>query len=130
MKKFSREQILLLHEKIVVNSGGSAGTRDDNLLLSAINSPYQTFGGEDLYPTLIEKAVRLGYNLISNHPFIDGNKRIGLHALLVYLDIHGINLEYNDDDLINLIFGVASGLTSYEEFLNWVKAHITISAGI
>ena len=130
MKKFSREQILLLHEKIVVISGGSAGIRDENLLLSAINSPYQTFDGEDLYPTLIEKAVRLGYNLISNHPFIDGNKRIGLHALLVYLDIHGINLEYNDDDLINLIFGVASGLTSYEEFLNWVKAHITISMGI
>ena len=124
MKRFSREQILLLHEKIIAFSGGSTGVRDENLLLSAINSPYQTFGGEDLYPSLIEKAVRLGYNLIANHPFIDGNKRIGVHAFCVYLDIHGVKLEYNDEDLIKLIFKIASGLTSYEELLEWVKSHI------
>ena len=124
MKRFSREQILLLHEKIIAFSGGSTGVRDENLLLSAINSPYQTFGGEDLYPSLIEKAVRLGYNLIANHPFIDGNKRIGVHAFFVYLDIHGVKLEYNDKDLIKLIFKIASGLTSYEELLEWVKRHI------
>ena len=82
MKRFSREQILPLHEKIISISGGSKGFRDENLLLSAINSPYQTFGGEKLYPSLIEKAVRLRYNLISNHPFIDSNKRIGVHAFL------------------------------------------------
>lgn len=124
MKRFSRGQILLLHEKIIAFSGGSTGVRDENLLLSAINSPYQTFGGEDLYPSLIEKAVRLGYNLIANHPFIDGNKRIGVHAFFVYLDIHGVKLEYNDKDLIKLIFKIASGLTSYEELLEWVKRHI------
>ena len=120
MKRFSREQILLLHDKIISISGGSKGVRDENLLLSAINSPYQTFGGKELYSSLIEKAVRLGYNLISNHPFIDGNKRIGVHAFFVYLDIHGVNLEYDDEDLIKLIFQVASGLT----LLEWVKRHV------
>ncbi|MBR2207773.1 MAG: type II toxin-antitoxin system death-on-curing family toxin [Synergistaceae bacterium] len=124
MKRFSRKQILLLHEKIISISGGSKGVRDENLLLSAIISPYQTFGGKELYPSLIEKAVRLGYNLISNHPFIDGNKRIGVHAFLVYLDIHDVKLEYDDEDLIKLIFQVASGLTSYEELLEWVKRHV------
>ena len=124
MKRVSREQILLLHEKIISISGDSKGVRDENLLLSAINSPYQTFGSEDLYPSLIEKAVRLGYNLISNHPFIDGNKRIGVHAFFAYLDIHGVKLKYDDEDLIKLIFKVASGLMSYEEFLEWVKRHV------
>lgn len=80
MRVLSKRQILLLHSALISESGGSDGIRDDGLLDSALNTPFQTFAGQDLYPTVLEKAARLGFGLIRNHPFIDGNKRIGTHA--------------------------------------------------
>ena len=90
MKRLTKEQILLLHSALTAQSGGSAEIRDDGLLESAINAPFQTFDGQELYPSLLEKATRLGYGLIKNHPFVDGNKRIGTHAMLVFLAINHI----------------------------------------
>ena len=124
MKVLSKRQILMLHSVLVARSGGMDGLRDEGLLESAINTPLQTFGGQELYPTVLEKAARLGYGLIHNHPFMDGNKRIGTHAMLVFLDINNITLSYEDDDLIAAILRVASGDMDDGELLEWLKAHI------
>ena len=88
----TKQQILLLHSQLIRQSGGSDGIRDEGMLDSAINQPFQTFDGIELYPSIVDKAIRLEYGLITNHPFIDGNKRIGTHALLVMLDINGLAL--------------------------------------
>lgn len=114
----------MLHSMLVAQSGGMDGLRDEGLLESAINTPLQAFGGQELYPTVLEKAARLGYGLIHNHPFLDGNKRIGTHAMLVFLDINNITLSYEDDDLIAAILRVASGDMGDSELLEWLKAHI------
>ena len=124
MKVLSKQQILMLHSMLVAQSGGMDGLRDEGLLESAINAPLQIFGGQELYPTVLEKAARLGYGLIHNHPFMDGNKRIGTHAMLVFLDINNITLSYADDDLIAAILRVASGDMDEVELLEWLKAHI------
>ena len=124
MKMLSKRQILLLHSMLVAQSGGMDGLRDEGLLDAAINMPLQTFGGQELYPTILEKAARLGYGLIRNHPFLDGNKRIGTHAMLVFLDINNITLSYEDDDLISMILHVAAGAMDCNAFLEWLKAHV------
>lgn len=124
MKALSKRQILMLHSMLITQSGGMDGLRDEGLLESAINTPLQTFGGQELYPTVLEKAARLGYGLIHNHPFMDGNKRIGTHAMLVFLDINNITLSYEDNDLIAAILRVASGDMDDSELLEWLKAHI------
>lgn len=124
MRVLSKRQILMLHSMLVAQSGGADGLRDEGLLESAINTPLQTFGGQELYPTVLEKAARLGYGLIHNHPFLDGNKRIGTHAMLVFLDINNITLSYEDDDLIAAILRVASGDMDEGELLEWLKIHI------
>ena len=85
MKKLSKKQILMLHTQLIQQTGGSDGVRDYNLLDSALENPFQSFRGEELYPTIQAKAARLGYGLIKNHCMIDGNKRIGTHAMLVFL---------------------------------------------
>ena len=124
MRVLSKRQILMLHSMLVAQSGGADGLRDEGLLESAINTPLQTFDGQELYPTVLEKAARLGYGLIHNHPFLDGNKRIGTHAMLVFLDINNITLSYEDDDLIAAILRVASGDMDDSELLEWLKVHI------
>lgn len=124
MKVLSKRQILMLHSMVIKQSGGMDGLRDEGLLDSAISTPLQTFGGRELYPTILEKAARLGYGLIHNHPFVDGNKRIGTHAMLVFLDINSISLSYEDDDLISVILSVASGDKDDKALLEWLKAHI------
>ena len=101
MRVLTKRQVLMLHTSLFAESGGCDGIRDEGLLDSAINTPLQTFAGKDLYPTVLEKAARLGFGLIRNHPFIDGNKRIGTHAMLVFLAINSITLSYEDDDLIS-----------------------------
>ena len=124
MKMLSKRQILLLHSMLVAQSGGMDGLRDEGLLDAAINMPLQTFGGQELYPTILEKTARLGYGLIRNHPFLDGNKRIGTHAMLVFLDINNITLSYEDEDLISTILHVAAGAMDCNAFLEWLKAHV------
>lgn len=121
---FDIETIENLHKIVVEYSGGSAGVREYGLLDSAINSIYQTFMGQELYPTIIEKGARLGYNLISNHAFIDGNKRIGILTMLTFLKVNGIELNYTDDDLIYLGLSTAKNSISYENLVDWLKNHL------
>lgn len=124
MIRLTKQQVMLLHKDIIAESGGSAEIRDEGLLDSALNAPFQTFSETELYPTLIEKAARLGYSLIKNHAFVDGNKRIGAHTMLVFLALNGIEVEYEDKDFIQLVLGVAAGEISDEQLLTWLQAHI------
>ena len=123
MIRFSVEKVKLLHQLIAEETGGSIGIRDEGLLNSAIEGIYQTFDGKELYPTKEEKGARLGYSLISNHSFLDGNKRIGMHVMITFLEVNGIKLECTDDDIINTGLGVASGKVNYQDLLNWVINH-------
>ena len=124
MIRLTKKQVILLHKDIIEQSGGSFEIRDEGLLDSALNAPFQTFAGTELYPTIIEKASRLGYSLIKNHAFVDGNKRIGAHTMLVFLTLNGIEIEYEDNDFIHLVLGVASGEISDIQLLEWLKQHI------
>ena len=123
MKKLSKEQILMLHSQLIEEFGGSDGVRDYNLLDSALESPFQSFGGEELYPTIQAKAARLGYGLIKNHCMVDGNKRIGAHAMLVFLAINGIELVYTQKELYEMILSIADGSLEYENLFKWVLEH-------
>ena len=123
MKKLSKEQILMLHTQLIQQTGGSDGVRDYNLLDSALETPFQSFGGDELYPTIQAKAARLGYGLIKNHCMIDGNKRIGTHSMLVFLALNGIELKYMQKELYETILDVAAGKIEYEDLLQWVLDH-------
>ncbi len=123
MIRFDKEKVLLLQQLVIESSGGSTGIRDFGLLDSAIESAYQTFGGTELYPTKEEKGARLGFNLVSNHAFVDGNKRIGLLVILSFLAINGINLKYTDEELVEIGLSLADGKTTYEELLSWIIEH-------
>ena len=123
MKILTKEQILLLHSQLIENFGGSSDIRDEALLDSAINTPFQTYDGEELYPTLLDKASRLCFGLVKNHPFVDGNKRIGTHAMLVFLALNGIELKYTQKELYETILNVASGSVDYNGLLQWVLNH-------
>ena len=123
MKKLSKKQILMLHTQLIQQTGGSEGVRDYNLRDSALETPFQAFGGDELYPTIQAKAARLGYGLIKNHCMIDGNKRIGTHAMLVFLALNGIELKYMQKELYETILDVAAGKIEYEDLLQWVLDH-------
>ena len=123
MIEFDKEKVLLLQQLVIESSGGGEGVRDLGLLDSALASAFQTFDGIDLYPTKEEKAARLGFNLVSNHAFVDGNKRIGLLVMLSFLAINGINIKYTDDELIEVGLSLASGNMSYENLLEWIRLH-------
>ena len=123
MKKLSKEQILMLHTQLIQQTGGCDGVRDFNLLDSALETPFQSFGGDELYPTIQAKAARLGYGLIKNHCMIDGNKRLGAHAMLVFLAINGIELLYTQKELYETILSIADGKLDYEGLLSWVIEH-------
>lgn len=123
MIKFDIEEVLLMHKLIIKEIGGTDGVRDYGLLDSAVNSAFQTFGGQDLYPSLQEKAARLGYSLITNHAFLDGNKRIGMLVMLSFLEINGCEMNYTNDDIINIGLSVACGQQDYNDVLNWINNH-------
>lgn len=124
MKVLTKQQILLLHSQLIKSFGGSDLIRDEGLLDSAINTPFQTFDGVELYPSLLHKAARLCFDLVKNHPFVDGNKRIGAHAMLVFLSINNVELKYSDNDLIDLILSVASSESNDKHILQWLQQHI------
>ena len=120
MIKFSREKVLLLHQLITEETGGDAGVRDFGLLDSALENIYQTFDGRELYPTKQEKGARLGYTLISNHAFVDGNKRIGMYVLLTFLETNGIKLRPTNAEVARVGLAVAAGEMKYQELLDWI----------
>ena len=108
MIQLSKAQVLLLHQLIAEETGGSIGVRDEGLLESALEAAFSTFGGQELYPTKEEKGARIGFNLISNHAFVDGNKRIGMQVMLTFLLINGIRLNCANEDVVEAGLGVAS----------------------
>lgn len=119
----SKEQILLLHTQILEETGGSNGLRDEGLLESALSAPFQGFGDTDVFPSLQQKAARLGCGLVKNHAFIDGNKRIGAHAMLVFLALNKIELGYTQEELSEIFLQVAAGEAGFEELLHWITSH-------
>ena len=120
MIKFSQEKVLLLHNLITEETGGDPNIRDLALLDSALESAFQTFDGQELYPTKEEKGARIGYALISNHAFVDGNKRIGMYVLLTFLEVNGIRIYPSEEEVVRVGLAVASGEMKYEELLEWI----------
>lgn len=123
MIRLTKRQILLLHDQLVAETGGTSGLRDEGMLDSALNAPFQSFGGVDIYPSLQQKAARLCFGLVKNHPFIDGNKRIGAHAMLVFLALNGIELQYSQTELSNIILQLAAGKIELPALLEWIQKH-------
>ncbi|MBQ7654262.1 MAG: type II toxin-antitoxin system death-on-curing family toxin [Clostridia bacterium] len=123
MIKFSKEKILLLHQVMAEATGGDTGVRDEALLESAIENIYATFDGVELYPTKEEKAARLGFSLISNHAFVDGNKRIGIYIMLSFLELNGIKIDATNEEVAKLGLDIAGDLANYEDILKWISEH-------
>lgn len=123
MTKFTKEKVLLLHQLMAEATGGDVGVRDEALLESAIENIYATFDGVELYPTKEEKAAQLGFSLISNHAFVDGNKRIGMYLMLSFLELNGIRIDATNDEVARLGLDVAGGLADSKDILKWIKDH-------
>ena len=121
MMMFSNDKVLYLHQLLIEETGGSPDVRDIGLLDSALKGAYETFDGQELYPTKLEKAARLGFSLISNHAFVDGNKRIGMYIMLMLLELNGVKVTAKDQDVIDAGLSVADGRMEYEELLAWVR---------
>lgn len=120
---FKTEQAVKIHSSLIAKTGGMDGVRYANLLDSALKSPFQTFGGNELYPDSLDKASQLCYSLIENHPFADGNKRIGVHLALLFLKLNAVDLEYSQQELIDFGLGVAPGKISKDEVKAWLLEH-------
>ena len=125
MIKFNSEKVKRLHQLMAEATGGSVGVRDEGLLDSAIEGAFATFDGAELYPSKEEKAAKLGYSLISNHAFVDGNKRIGVYVILSFLELNGIHIEATDKDVVSLGIGVADGSIEQKDILDWIYKHKT-----
>ncbi|MBR5868254.1 MAG: type II toxin-antitoxin system death-on-curing family toxin [Clostridia bacterium] len=123
MTRLFLEDILALHPLVSEKSGGGTGLRDRGLLESAVLSADASFGGIEIYPTVEEKAARLAYAIISNHPFLDGNKRMGILCLLLTLRLNRISLSYTQEELACLGLSAAAGSLDYEGILAWVVNH-------
>ena len=123
MIRLTKKQVLMLHTQLIEFTGGCDGIRDEGLLDSALESPFQSFDNEELYPSIQAKAARLCYGLVKNHAMLDGNKRIGAHTMLVFLAVNGYELEYTQKELSDLILDVADGKKEYEDILAWILEH-------
>ena len=123
MIKFSKDKVLLLHRLIAEETGGSIGVRDEGLLEAALESAFSGFGGQEFYPTKEEKGARLGYELISNHAFVDGNKRIGMYVMLTFLEVNGIHMDCTNEEVATVGLSLAAGNMGYEALLEWVREH-------
>ena len=123
MIKLSKEQVLKLHTQLIELTGGSHGIRDEKLLDSTLNNPFQSFGGEELYPSIQAKAAQLCFGLVKNHAMVDGNKRLGVHVMLVFLALNGYELSYSQAELSDIILVVAAGEAGAEDILQWILEH-------
>jgi death on curing protein len=124
IRYLSLAEVIDLHGRIIAETGGGAGLRDIGALESALAQPRQSFGGEHLYPTLVSKAAALGFSLVMNHPFVDGNKRIGHAAMEAFLMLNGLEIRADVNDAESEILALASGQRRREEFLRWVESHV------
>ncbi|MDD7512843.1 MAG: type II toxin-antitoxin system death-on-curing family toxin [Clostridiales bacterium] len=123
MKYLTKDQIVKLHHVLIETSGGYSGIRDEGMLDSAVKLPLQTFDDCELFPSILDKATRLAYGLIKNHPFVDGNKRIATHAMLIFLSLNGMMLSYEDEELIDIILKVASSQANESDLYQWIDKH-------
>lgn len=123
MRYISLVEVLELHRQIIAQSGGASGIRDIGLLESSIAHPKMTFGGEELYPNLLEKSVALGFSLIMKHPFVDGNKRIGHAALETFLILNGMEIKASIDEQERIVLAIASGDLGRHTFVKWLQEH-------
>ena len=123
MIRFSKEKVLLLHKLLAEATGGGVGVRDEALLDSALAAAYAGFGDREFYPSKEDKGARLGYALISNHAFVDGNKRIGVYVMLSFLEMNGIKITCTDAELVHIGLSIADGSMGYDELLQWVLDH-------
>ena len=119
----SKEQVLKLHTSLIKTTGGSDGIRDEGMLDLALNNPFQSFGGKELYPSIQAKAARLCFGLVRNHAMLDGNKRLGAHTMLVFLALNGYELSYSQKELSDVILALASGNIGEKEILQWIIEH-------
>ena len=119
----SKEQVLKLHTSLIKTTGGSDGIRDEGMLDLALNNPFQSFGGKELYPSIQAKAARLCFGLVRNHAMLDGNKRLGAHTMLVFLALNGCELSYSQKELSDVILALASGDIGEKEILQWIIEH-------
>ena len=123
MSVWTKETVIKLHRLLTLASGGSEGVRDEGLLESAIGSAFATFGGVELYSTVEEKAARLGFALAGNHPFVDGNKRIGVLTMLTFLEANGRKIHATDKEIYDIGMALGKGEMPYLVLLAWVNAH-------
>ena len=123
MMTLTKEQVLMLHGQLIEATGGSRGIRDEGMLESALFNPFQSFGGEELYPSIQAKAARLCFGLVKNHAMVDGNKRLGTHVMLVFLALNGYELSYSQKELSDAILELASGKIGADELLQWIIGH-------
>lgn len=119
----SKEQVLKLHASLIKATGGSDGIRDEGMLDLALNNPFQSFGGKELYPSIQAKAARLCFGLVKNHAMLDGNKRLGTHVMLVFLALNGYELSYSQKELCDVILALSSGDIGEKELLQWIIEH-------
>ena len=122
MLSFSKEEVLVIHAGVIMQFGGLRGLRDEGLLNSALAQPFQTFDGADLYPSAIEKACRYAFGIISDHPFLDGNKRTGAALLGTYLRMSGIGFRPDHAAFLKVMLGVADGSVGYDALVDWVES--------
>jgi death-on-curing protein len=127
MRYLTVDEVLITHARVVEISGGSPGIRDRGGLESAVAQPGMTFGGVDLYPGVARKAAALGHSLISNHPFVDGNKRVGHAAMEVMLMLNGYEISAVVDEQEEVVLAVAAGTMSRDDFADWVARHVVES---
>lgn len=119
----SKEQVLQIHTRLIETTGGSDGIRDERMLDSALKNPFQSFGGDELYPSIQAKAAQLCFGLVKNHAMLDGNKRLGAHVMLVFLALNGYELVYSQRELSDIIFALAAGEIGAEKILQWITEH-------
>lgn len=129
MRLLSVDDMVLFHEKIILETGGyggygTRGIRDIGLIESALNRALMTYGGRDLYPTILEKIAVVAHSLITNHGFVDGNKRIGVAVLILLLKMNNVKIKYTQQEIVNLGLKVAEGLWKEKDILDWIKGHI------
>jgi len=117
-------EVVAIHSRLIEQSGGSPGLRDPGALDSAVNQPHASFGGEPLYPSLTEQAAALAFSLVNNHPFVDGNKRIGHAAMEVFLVLNGFEVDCHVDAQERVFLDLAAGDFSREELIDWLNSNI------
>ncbi len=126
MRSLTIAEVLETYQRVMHQSGGLVGIRDFGALESSIAQPFMTFGGNELYPSLVEKAAVLGFSIIQNHPFADGNKRTGHAVMATFLALNGYSIDAGTDEQVDIILSVASGKLSRELFTEWLLSHTNL----